>query len=250
LRAAAGEGPGEGVFAKDADLARHLFALRQSPSATLQRRIQAVPRQSSSRFLPRHLVGVVAVVGVVVLFFVSPPVQATLGQVQKVIGQINLTIQEVWPQPTATVMMLETVPMSLAAAQDVIPFEFDLPAYVPDNLSRPDDRVTVARLTTPMVQVEWRDRQGGVVQLSAYADDPAVQFNQTVVGPGSSTPLLINQQEGVLVQGAWDETTRAWSHQDRMLTLLWANHGVQYRLLAFTRQISLDQLVAMAESIK
>lgn len=235
---------------EDVDLARHLFALRQPLSAALRRRVQAVPRQSPPRLLPRHLLGVVVAAGIVMMLFISPPVQATLGQVQKVIGQINLTVQDVWPRPTAVVTMLQTEPMSLAAAQAVIPFEFDLPAYVPAALSRPDDQVTVAKLATPIVQVEWRDTQGGVVQLSASAADPAIQFNQTVVGPDSSTAISINQQAGVLVRGAWDETTRSWSHQDRMLTLLWANHRVQYRLLAFTRQISLSELVAMAESIK
>ncbi|MFN8457001.1 MAG: hypothetical protein U0401_20440 [Anaerolineae bacterium] len=235
---------------EDAELARQLFALRRPPSEVLQRHVQTIPRQPPARLLPRHLLGVVAGVCVMLLLFISPPVQATLGQAQKVIGQINLTVQEIWPQPTAAVTMLETEPMSLAVAQAVIPFEFGLPAYVPAGLSRPDDRVTVAKLSTPLVQAEWRDAQGGFVQLSAYAADPALQFNQTVVGPDSSSAILINGQAGVLVRGAWDDASRTWSHQDRMLTLLWANNGVQYRLLAFTSQISLPELVAMAESIK
>lgn len=242
--------PPPDLLPEDVELARQLLALRQPPSPTLQHRVQAVPRQSSPRLLPRQLMGVVAVVCLVTLLFVSSPVQATLGQVQKVVGQINLTVQEIWPRPTAAVTMLQTEPMSLAAAQQVIPFEFDLPAYVPAGLSQPNNQVSVARLATPLVQVEWRDAQGGVVQLSACAADPAIQLNQTVVGPDSSTTILINDQPGVLVRGAWDETTRTWGHQDQMLTLLWANKGVQYRLLAFTRQISLPELMTMAESIK
>ncbi len=235
---------------EDTELAHRLFALRRPPGAALQRRVQAIPRQSPVQVLPRRLLGAAAAAGVVLLLFISPPVEATLGQVQKVIGQINLTIQEVWPRPTATVTLLETEPMPLAAAQAVLPFKFSLPAYVPAGLSRPDDRVMVARLATPMAQVEWRDAQGGVVQLSAYAADPAIQFNQTVVGPDSSSAILINGREAVLVRGAWDDTTRTWSQRDRLLTLLWANNGVQYRLLAYTRQVSLSELVALAESIK
>ncbi|MBI1879728.1 MAG: hypothetical protein HYR94_16155, partial [Chloroflexi bacterium] len=52
--------------------------------------------------MPRSLVGAVIALLIVALLFVSPPVQATLDEAQKVMGQIHLTIRSVWPEPSET----------------------------------------------------------------------------------------------------------------------------------------------------
>jgi hypothetical protein len=185
---------------------------------------------------------------VVALLFISPPVKATLDEVQKVMGQIHLTVRSVWPKPTATVVMIEPVAMSLAAAQAMLPFDFTIPAYIPNSLTVTGDEVFVTQLATPIVKMQWRDAEGGFVQLSAHAADPANNLSQTLVGPESSQTILINGQEAVLVRGGWDEDSRTWSHQERVTTLIWRANGVQYRLLSFSN-LPLPELMAMAESV-
>jgi hypothetical protein len=96
--------------------------------------------------------------------------------------------------------------------------------------------------------MQWRDAEGGFVQLSAHAADPANNLSQTLVGPESSQTILINGQEAVLVRGGWDEDSRTWSHQERVTTLIWRANGVQYRLLSFSN-LPLPELMAMAESV-
>lgn len=240
-------------FAPDeTELARQLYNLRQPPSPALQRRVQAIPQPEAPplRVAPRGLIGGVIALLVVALLFISPPVRATLDEVQKVMGQIQVTIRSVWPQPTATVMVLETKPMSLAEAQAALPFAFAMPSHLPGGLTGSQDEVLVAQSPVALVKVQWRDPAGGVVQLSAHAAGPANQLSQTVVGPESSEPILLNGQEAVLVRGGWDEDSRTWSHEGRVTTLIWTVNGVQYRLLAYSEVVSLAELIAMAESIK
>ncbi len=236
----------------EAELARQLLALRHQPSPALQRRVQAIPRQKAARVMSRHLVGGVVALLVMALLFVSPPVEATLDEVQAIIGQIHLIVRSVWPKPiaTETVTPLETELMTLAEAKARLPFDFTLPAYVPDSLNRTGDKVAVAKLAIPMVKMEWRDSEGGFVQLTAAASSQKNQLTYTVVGPDSQETLLINGQEAVLVRGGWDSESRTWSHQDRLLMLLWTVRGVQYRLLSFSRMVSPAELIAMAESIR
>lgn len=235
---------------EEAELARQLVSLRQKPSPALQRRVQAVPQSAPPRrSVPRGLVGGIIALVVGALLFISPPVQATLDEVQKMVGQVPLTIRSVWAAPTATVVMLETEPMSLDAARTAVPFDFALPAYLPDTLSRSSDEVRVAQTPVALVKVEWRDRAGGVVQLTAHAGSSANQLSQTLVGPESSEPIQINGREAVLVRGGWDKSSHTWSHQGQVMTLIWTVNGVQYRLLAYSDLISLAELKRMAESI-
>jgi hypothetical protein len=220
--------------------------LRQTPSPALQRRVQAIPQRR--QFVPRSLVGAAIAVVVAALLFISPPVKATLDEVQKVMGQIHLTVRSVWPKPTATVVLIESVAMSLAEAQAMLPFDFALPAYIPGSLMVTGDEVFVTQLATPRVKVQWRDAEGGFVQLSAHAVDTVNNPFQTLVGPESSQTVLINGQEAVLVRGSWDEDSRTWSHQERVTTLIWTTNSVQYRLLSFSN-LPLAELMAMAESV-
>jgi hypothetical protein len=236
---------------EEAGLARQLLSLRQPPSSALQRRIRAIPQPDRpARTLPAGLVGGIIALLVVAMLFGSPPVKATLDEVQKMMGQIQLTVRSVWPAPTATVVMLETEPMSLANAQTVLPFDFALPTYLPGGLTGSGDEVWVAQSPVALVKIQWRDSQGGVVQLSAHAAGSESQPSQTLVGPESSETILLNGRETVLVRGGWDKESRTWSHQGQVVTLIWAVNGVQYRLLSYSDVVSLAELKLMAESIR
>lgn len=233
----------------EAELARQLTALRRMPSSTLQRRIQTISRHNrQERVVPRHLVGGAVALLVVALLFASPTAKATLDEVQAIIGQIHLTVRSAWPKPTETVVPLETELMTLAEAKARLPFDFAFPSYTPEGLSA-GDQISVAKLTVPMAKMEWRDPEGGFVQLTAAASDQENQLSYTLVGPDSSEPILINGQEAVLVRGGWAGESRTWNHQDQIITLIWTVEGVQYRLLAYSRLVPLTELMAMAESI-
>lgn len=100
---------------EEAEIARQLFSLRQSPGVELQRRIEAIPQPPArpAGVTPRPLLGGLAALLVAALLFISPPVQATLDEVQKMMGQIPVIVRTVWPQPVEAVVTLETEAMSL-----------------------------------------------------------------------------------------------------------------------------------------
>ncbi|MCK6630217.1 MAG: hypothetical protein L6R45_34200 [Anaerolineae bacterium] len=235
---------------EEAEIARQLFSLRQSPGVELQRRIEAIPQPPArpAGVTPRPLLGGLAALLVAALLFISPPVQATLDEVQKMMGQIPVIVRTVWPQPVETVVVLETEPMSLAQAQAAMPFDFALPAYLPVGLTGDTEHIQVAQSPVAMVKMVWRDAENGFVQLSVYAAGP--ENVQTLVGPESSETIQLNGQEALLVRGGWDRQSRIWSGQAGLITLFWTVNGIRYRLLAYSEVVSLDELVAMAESIE
>lgn len=235
---------------EEAEIARQLFSLRQSPGVELQRRIEAIPQPPArpAGVTPRPLLGGLAALLVAALLFISPPVQATLDEVQKMIGQIPVIVRTVWPQPVEAVVTLETEAMSLVEARAAIPFDFALPTYLPAGLTGDMEQVQVAWSPLAMVKLVWRDAENGFVQLSIYAAGP--ENVQALVGPESSETVQINGQEALLVRGGWDRQSRTWNGQDRVITLFWTVNDVRYRLLAYSEVVSLDELVAMAESIE
>lgn len=230
---------------QERELARHLLNLRQPPGAELERRLQAIPRSSRAR-QPRWAPGLawgVAVLVVGVLLFASPAARARLGSINKIIGDIQLTMLDFYPK-AETSLPITSTPMSLAEAQATAPFNFGTPAYLPANLAT-DPEVVVITVETSVVRVRWRDEKGGFVQLSAQPRRMA----QTLVGLESSEAILLNNQPAVLVRGAWDEASRTWSYEDRMTTIIWEIDEVEYKLLAYSDVVSHEELLNMAQSV-
>lgn len=235
----------------EAELARQLFALRHRPSQALQRRIRTIPQQPAYRTWPvPKLAGVVGALVLIALLFMSPPAQATLGEVRRVVGQIHLVVRSAWPEPTATIVLPEAKPISLTEAQALLPFELSLPGEIPPGLDVTKQEVFISQVAGPVIKLRWPDQVGGFVQLSARAAGSENEAVQTLVGPASSESLLVNGQPAVIVRGGWDETSGAWSYEDQVITLIWTVDGVQYKLLSLSRSVSLTELIAMAESIQ
>lgn len=235
---------------KDAELAEQLLRLRRTPGASLQQRLRAIPHpQKRARRLGPQLVwaGLALLLVVLLATAVSPTAMARLGQFDNVIGQIHLTILEILPgRPTSVVV--ENKPVSLAEARAAIPFELAAPAYLPGELGEPE--IFVLKLDAPIVTMRWRDRAGGFVQLAAHPANNAHNQIKNLIGAESSQTILINGRKGVLVSGAWDEASRAWSHPAEVTTLIWELDGVQYNLLSYGRIVPMAELIKIAESVQ
>ncbi len=238
-----------GLEADEIELARQLLSLRREPGEELKQRIEAIPRRRQpERFVPARLAWA-AVLLVVAALFVSPPAQATLSEVKKVIGQVHLVVREAWSEQGVERVVLKGREVSLAQAQALLPFEFKTPAYLPPGLVT-TERVAIVDAELSLVEIQWPDGQGGVVQLTARPAARAGALPQTLVGPDSSEAVRVNGQEAVVVRGGWDESKQTWGYQAEITTLIWNIDEVQYRLLAVSRVVSLEQLISMAESVR
>ncbi len=237
------------VQTNNSDLSQHLLNLRQAPDPALRQRVRAIPRRSKkeSYLWPRLAWGLAALT-LVALLFTSPPAQAMLGEMEQVIGRIHLLVMESLPTHTGPVVV-ESTPMSLENAQHTVPFNFAIPTHLPAGLVA-DQEVFVTEIDQPIVKVRWPDTGDGFVQLSARPHSTETNLTQTRIGPESSHTLLIKGQPAVIIYGGWDESSRIWRHQDRVMALIWEIEGVQYELLSFSRMVSLTDLVAMAESVQ
>jgi hypothetical protein len=235
----------------DLDLAQRLLSLRQEPGPELRRRLWAIPQQPKRRpaRLSRLSWGLATII-IVTLLFVSPAAKATLGSVDQFIGRIHLIILDILPRSTPPVAANIRL-MSLPQARAALSFDLATPAYLPDSLAARAPEVSLIELERPIVKILWRDAKGGFVQLTTYYPGQAQTGQpQTLVGPVSSEAILINGQQAVLVRGGWDEMSQMWSHQDRLITLIWQTGRLQHKLLCFSDLISVAELVAMAESIR
>jgi hypothetical protein len=191
-----------------------------------------------------------AVLVMVVLFFVSPAAKAALGSFDRFIGQIHLIILDILPRYAPPVAVHPRL-MSLEEAQATLPFDLAVPAYLPDGLAVKAPEVSLIELERPIIKILWRDAAGGFVQLTThYPGHAQTGQPQTLVGPESSQTVLINGQKAVLVHGGWDEMSQMWSHQDRLKTLIWQTGQLQHKLLCFSDIISVSELMAMAESVR
>jgi hypothetical protein len=236
--------------ADDLELTRDLLGLRQQPGEALKERISAIPEQQSRRAGPvPGLVWGLAALVIAVLLFTSPVAKATLGELEKVVGQIHLTVIEVLPKNTEAVV-IESRPTSFAEVRATVPFDLAMPTYIPGALTAADKQVSVINLDTPLVKVLWRDTKGSFVQLTAHPYNQENNLAQTLIGPDSSETISINGQTAVLVRGGWDESSQTWSYQDQLTTLIWEVNGIQYRLLSFSSAVPLSELIAMAESVR
>ncbi len=244
--------------AADVELAKQLLSLRQKPSPALEHRIQTIPRQKARSLpvVPRLAWGSVALV-IVALLFTSPVARAMWGEVEQVIGRIQLMAIDVLPKPIVAEVepkqtepvIIKSTPISLAEAQATMPFDFAVPTHLPDGL-RPKKEVLVTKLESPIVTIRWRDIEGGFVQLTAHPYRTKDRPIQTLIGAGSSRTILINGQKAIIVSGAWDQSSRSWDQQSQVVTLIWEVDNIQYQLLSFSSVVPITELIAMAQSVR
>jgi hypothetical protein len=236
---------------EDRQLAEQLFNLRQEPSLELRRNVLAIPHQPSrpGRFSNLQLSWAIALLLVMVILFASPAAKATLGQVEKLIGQIRLTVSDILPGSDKP-FHRGSKRLTLAEAQTVVPFKIATPGYLAAGLTTNEPEVYLIELDKPIVKILWRDTEGGFIQLTThhpYEGDTGRM--ETLVGPDSSETILINGRQAVLVHGGWDNSSQTWSYRDRVKTLIWEVDQIQYKLLYFGDAIPIAELVAMAESV-
>jgi hypothetical protein len=229
-------------------LAQALSELRREPSPDLYRRLAAIPQHRSRR--PHRLAWVaVSALLVAALLFFSPAARATIDQVVERVGQVYFTVTDKLPyRDDATVV--EGITMSLDEARAAVSFDFGVPTALPAGCEL--DRVEVwmpNETVGQVVELTWRQSDGGVLELSVHAYDELEPI-QTVVGLDSIETVQVNGRDAALVRGGWDSDTGAWGYQDKTITLVWQVQAVQYSLLAYPERFSADELVSIAESIE
>jgi hypothetical protein len=225
------------------ELAQQLVSLRQTPSGSLQRRVQAIPRQTApqGRFSPRLAWIVVALV-IVGLAIGSPVARAALEAAEEVIGRIHLTVTDLNPYTNQPANLVEGQVMSLEEARDKVLFDFAIPqGFTATQVTlyafgdRPD-----------LVEVNLCNANSLCLELLAFAHR---ESGSNLVGPESIETVLVNGQEAVVFHGGWNAGSGEWIEDVGQTTMIWEAGGVQYELMAATDTVTMEELIAIAESV-
>ena len=148
--------------------------------------------------------------------------------------------------PNATVYVVPTTTVDDLLSDP--PFEFSIPAYIPEGMSLRENRAAVA-LSGTWVSMSYRGLGIGSIQFMAETGTPTLS-----VGVDAAEEVMINNQPAMLVWGDWaKDGSHAWDYEDG-LTLYWTVDSTNYRLI-FNNMDDvnpldyLPELIKMAESV-
>ncbi|MGV8026836.1 MAG: hypothetical protein AB2L18_09785 [Anaerolineaceae bacterium] len=191
---------------------------------------------------------------------ISEPVRAKAWELIKTIAGIN--VEEQVESPLKGIeeenVELYTIPtLALSKALENPPFQFDLPAWVPEGFVL-DQNVAIAN-SENWIMLVWNNSNLSAIQMLVEREYTGYAIP---AGENSSEEININGLPALLVRGAWDA-----QHQwDSRLGIVigWEEDGHFYRLTYYERESSqntikpiegdmdiiLNELIQMAESIQ
>lgn len=178
---------------------------------------------------------------------VSPAARA---QVQDWVGQaggVLFTVTGEYPGGDEPVTIVPGDSMPLEDARAVLPFTVDLPAWVPEGYVLAET-VEIPRFEDGVGRVSMHWAASQKAHLSLDIEDRAPEESNWVVGPGSIEEVLVHGEPAALVRGGWQSDTKQWDHPE-ILHLYVAHHGQTYIFSTVMKDISVDELVRIAESL-
>lgn len=213
-------------------------------SAALYERINN-PMNTQNKFTLRRFTFAAALcLALAAAFLFSPSARAALEYIYRQIGEITF-LEEQGPSTPVPESQITIVPddvMSLAEAQERLPFEISLPTWAPEGFH-----------LGSVVRVTYFGDRLTPVDISYYSDNPAsaviiLTVSQPVqweVDLDHLQEVQVNGEPAGLTRGNWDADTGQWTGSDTTLT--WLRGDVMYRLSA--PGVPAEDLIRMAESI-
>jgi hypothetical protein len=141
-------------------------------------------------------------------------------------------------QPTFTPYMVE-IPSQ--AVKDVIqnpPFDFSLPAYVPDGFTLQSDAATA--ISKEWVMLGWGDQQHAEIEMLVEREYTGYALP---VGVDSTEEIQVNGTPAILVKGGWNGE-HVWQ-ADYGMEIHWQVDGHYYRLIWNQRTPERNEITAI-----
>jgi hypothetical protein len=192
--------------------------------------------------------GAVTLLLVLTLALVISP--AARAQVQDWVGQVGgvlFTATGDYPGGDEPATIVPSDEMSLEEARAILPFTVDLPAWVPEGYVL-ENTVNIPYFDDGVGRVSIRWDAPQKARLGLLIEDRSAEESKWIVGPGSIEEVLVNGEPAALVRGGWDSDAKQW-HNPEILTLYVQHNDQTYSFSAIEKDISVDDLVRIAESI-
>jgi hypothetical protein len=178
---------------------------------------------------------------------VSPAARA---QVQDWVGQVGgvlFTATGDYPGGDEPVTIAPSEKMRLEDARTILPFTIDLPAWVPEDYVL-EETVTFVHFEDGVesIFIQWRAPQKALLELEIENLPP--EESKWLVGLDSIEEVLVDGEPAALVRGGWHADTKQWENPE-ILHLYIAHKGQIYIFSSLEKDISVDELIRMAESL-
>ncbi|NLD50044.1 MAG: DUF4367 domain-containing protein, partial [Clostridiaceae bacterium] len=97
--------------------------------------------------------------------------------------------------------------------------------------------------------IDWKTPSGSIFsQIIQHRLDG--ETGGLVVGEGSVTEYLVNDEPAAFIMGGWNADTQMWDDNLDVITLSWYHDGQLYTLQGINEDISLDEILKIAESLQ
>lgn len=236
---------------KDKFLWSYRIAPRPAFIRYLSERLEMGKKKSfgmgSMRLSPVALGVITLVLAFSLTFAISPVVRA---QVENWVGQVGgvlFTATVDYPGGEEPVTDTPSDTMSLEDASALLPFAIDLPTRIPEGYVL-DETVTLLKFedNVERVFIQWTAPQEALLELQIENQTP--NESKWIVGQGSVEEVLVNGMAAALVRGGWQSETQQWSNP-QILHLYFPHNGQTYILSSFEKDIPVDELILIAESL-
>lgn len=228
---------------------------RKSPSAQMvekihmqierKERIQRVKRYSSLS------IGVLLCSFAILLTFSSTVRADVVNFIENVSG-FQFDVSSRYPgNPDEEETIIPSEHLSLTAAENRFESPVSLPVHVPGGYELSGDVELFELENQNTLVIQWsHERRGiGIIDLSiTHLPSGNMKFIQAV-GNGAVEEILLNGKPAVIVRGAWNYDTKQYDLYI-MTAIQWKyDENTVYTLSSWNQNLSLDELIQMAESI-
>ena len=242
-------------------------AVRPEFQQKLYERLSNRPIQSKAAKPNFRLVTRFALIGLILfaaLFTFSEPARAGIVELIKIIAGYEVEVS-FWRPPVIDednpISYISSDENTISYALKDIPFEFALPAYVPDDYSFPEKLQILKDDGNEEIAVTYIYRyHGGFTAISLSVDDRARTWPIIISDLDSAEEIQINGQPALLVRGIfYSQDDADWKHTSYSAKIYLQKDGLTYRLIGYPKlneetgeaesALPLDELIRMAESI-
>jgi hypothetical protein len=184
------------------------------------------------------------------LLLVSPVVRAQVNEWIQQIGGVFILETNEYPGMGSPVQTLPYEQYSLNEVENELPFALGLPQWIPDDFEMvPLVKVTRFDEIAISAYIDWKTPSDSIFSLIIQHRLDG-ENGGLVVGEGSVQEYLVNSEPAALIMGGWNANTQMWDNNLDVITLSWYHDGQLYTLQGINQDVSLDDLLKIAESIQ
>ena len=227
---------------------------QKMPDSILLEKIHArLEKRERAQIIKRYaflsVLALVSMFGVLVTF--SSTVRAEVLQTIEEIAGLQFEVTTDYPGNSEEEIVVPSEHLSLEEAQGRFESPVALPTYMPPGYERQTDVEFLILGDIPTLTIRWNSNKKHTGSIDLHIDHCSANIANCglIVGEGALEEIMLNGKPAVVVRGAWNYDTQQYD-LSVVTAVQWRyDENTVYTLQCWNPDISLDELVKMAESI-